>query len=84
MRTEDRSTYASAVWDEFRQVHQPGRLTMSSSEFQLVSRWMDRSIPLPVVLRGLEETGGKPRTLHACENAVERAYRYWHEAMGGL
>ena len=84
MRTEDRSTYAEAVWDEFRRLHQPDRLTMSSMEFQLVSRWMDKAIPLPVVLRGLDETAGKPRTLMACENAVERAYQYWYQAMGGL
>ena len=84
MRSEDRATYAEAVWDEFRRLHQPGRLTMSSMEFQLVSRWMDKNIPLSVVLRGLDETGGKPRTIMACENAVERAYGYWFQAMGGL
>lgn len=84
MRTEDRSTYAAAVWSEFRQRHQPQRLTMSSAEFQVVSRWMDKNIPLPVVLRGIEETAGKPRTLMACEAPVERAYEYWFQAMGGL
>jgi hypothetical protein len=41
-------------------------------------------MPLPVVLRGLDETGGKPRTIMACENAVERAFSYWFQAMGGL
>ena len=84
MRSEDRPTSAEAVWETFRQRYQPGRLTMTASEFYVVSRWMDKDIPLPVVLRGLEEAGGKPRTLHACEAPVERAYGYWFQAMGGL
>ena len=84
VRREDRPTYAEAVWEAFRQRHQPGRFTMSSSEFHLVAGWMDRDIPLPIVLRGLEEFTGKARTLNACAAPVERAYGYWFQAMGGL
>lgn len=84
LRREDRPTYAEAVWDTFREKFQPGRLTMSTAEFMTISRWMDQGIPLPVVLRAVEETGGQPRTLMACEREVERAYGYWFRAMGGL
>jgi hypothetical protein len=84
VRREDRPTYAEACWDTFRQKFQPTRLMMSSAEFHQISAWMDRSLPLPVVLRGIEETGGKPRTLLACYTAVERAATYWHDCMGGL
>jgi hypothetical protein len=84
IRREDRPTYAEAVWETFRQRYQPGRLTMTSAEFHLVSAWMDQSIPLPIVERGIAETGGKPRTLLACEEPVKRAHAYWLQAIGGL
>lgn len=84
LRSEDRPTYAAAVWETFQMRHQPSRLTMTSAEFDLVRRWMDRGIPLPVVERGISETGGKPRMLLACEEAVRRAEAYWFSAMGGL
>ena len=84
VRPEDRPTYAEAVWETFRTKYQSQRFTMSSSEFHLLSGWMDKNIPLPVVLRAIDEMGGKPRTLHACEVPVEKAYGYWFQAMGGL
>ncbi len=82
LRREDRPTYAEACWETFQGKYQPSRLTMSSAEFNVVSRWMDRNIPLMITLRGIEETGGKPRTLLACEGPVERAYEYYAQAMG--
>jgi hypothetical protein len=57
---------------------------MASSEFMVVSRWMDRSIPLPVVLRAIHEFDGTPRRLEACDAGVRRAEAYWFKAMGGL
>jgi len=84
LRKEDRPTYATAVWDTFRAKHQPGRLTMSSAEFQVVSRWMDRGLSLPVVLRAMDEFTGKARRLEAMEGPVERAFAYWRNCMGAL
>ena len=84
MRTEDEPFYADAVWDTFREMHRPDRLMASNSEGMLIRRWINASIPLPVVERGIRETSGKPRTLLACELAVTRAYSYWRDAMGAL
>ena len=84
MRQEDLPDYADAVWNIFREKHQPGRLTMSSAEFHQVATWFKRGIPLPIVERGINEAGGKPRTVLACYHPVERAYEYWFKAIGGL
>jgi len=83
MRREDRVPYAQAVWASFQSKAGTGR-DMSSAEFMVVSRWMDRSIPLPVVLRAIHEFEGTPRRLEACEAAVKRAEAYWFRALGGL
>ena len=81
MRWEDRVPYAQAVWASF-QAKAGSKREMSSAEFMEVSRWMDRSIPLPVVLRGIHEFEGTPRRLEACEQSVERAAAYHAKAMG--
>ena len=83
MRREDRVPYAQAVWASFQSRAGTGR-DMASSEFMVVSRWMDRSLPLPVVLRAIHEFEGTPRRLEACEAAVKRAEAYWFRALGGL
>jgi len=81
VRREDRVPYAQAVWASFQSKAGTGR-DMASSEFMVVSRWMDRSIPLPVVLRGIHEFDGTPRRLEACEAGVRRAEAYYAKAMG--
>jgi hypothetical protein len=83
LRREDRVPFAQAVWASFQ--HKAGTTRdMSSAEFMTVSRWMDRSIPLPVVLRAIHEFDGTPRRLEACEASVVRAEAYWFQAMGGI
>ena len=77
MRREDRSTYATAVWETFRERHQPTRFTMTSSEFNLVSRWMDANVPLAVVLEGLHGLEWHPKTLLGCERAVGDEIARW-------
>ena len=84
LRPEDRPTYAQACFETFRDKHQPSRLTMSAAEFGIILQWMDKAYPLAVVLRAIDEMGGKPRTLLACEQPVNRAAAYWHQAMGGI
>lgn len=81
LRNEDRPTYAEAVWDTFRAKHQPDRLMMSNTEFKLVERWMDRDVPLFVVLMALEEFTGRARRLEALEGPVEKVYAYYRQAM---
>ena len=50
----------------------------------MLTGWMDKSIPLPVILRAFSEFQGTPRVLTAMEGPVEKAYAYWFKAMGGL
>ncbi len=83
MRAEDRISFARAVWHEFRLKAQTKR-DMSSAEYVLIGRWMDRPIPLPVVLRGIGDFVGRPRRLEAVEQSVDRSAAYWHQAMGGV
>ena len=82
MRPEDRITYLQAIWSSFQDKARTTR-DMSSSEYHAAAKWADRSLPLPVVLRGIHEFEGTPRRLEACEASVERAAAYWFKAMGG-
>ncbi len=81
MRSEDRVTYARCVWDEFCKLSGQQR-DMTCQEFYVLSGWMDKSIPLPVILRAFGEFNGRPRKLGAMEGPVDRAYRYYRQAMG--
>jgi len=81
MKTEDRITYLQAIWATFQDKAKTKR-DMSSSEYYVASKWADRNIPLPVVLRAIHEFSGTPRRLEAVEACVSRAEAYWHSAMG--
>lgn len=83
MRSEDRVSMAQAIWSAF-QDKAGSKRDMSSAEFWTVSKWMDRSLPLPIVLRGIHEFEGVPRRLEACVASVERSAAYWFKCMGGL
>jgi hypothetical protein len=54
---------------------------MTCREWYTLSGWMDRDIPLPVILRAFSEFSGKPRVLGAMEDPVSKAYRYYRQAM---
>ena len=56
---------------------------MTSKEWYMLTGWMDKSIPLPVILRAFSEFQGTPRVLTAMEGPVEKAYAYWYAAIGG-
>lgn len=79
LTSDERVAIAQACWSEFEQ-RRGYEGEMSSAEFHLLSKWMSQGIPLPVLLRGIQETGGKPRMLHACANSVERVFGYWQSA----
>ena len=83
MKLEDRAIFARAVWDSFCAISGKER-DMTCAEWHVLSGWMDQSIPLPVILRAFSEFSGTPRVLSAMEGPVERAYRYWYQAMGGM
>ena len=81
LTADERIAFAQAVWASFTNTHHVRRFGMSPVEFYLVGKWMDAEIPLPIVFRGISETAGSPRTLLACEAAVQRAYQYYRSAM---
>jgi hypothetical protein len=81
MNFRDRVTYLQAVWSTFQDKAGTKR-DMSSAEYHEASKWLDRNIPLPIVLRGIHEFEGAPRRLEACVVSVERAYGYYAKAMG--
>ena len=82
LTSDERVLFAQAAWQTFEKRRgRPGE--MSSAEFDLICQWIKKGIPLPVVLRGIEETAWKPRTLHACGPAVTRAFEYYFTAIGG-
>jgi len=83
MRHEDRPGYADAVWDIFRERHNPNRLTASNKEGMLIKKWMDNDLPLSLVERAMKEMGGTVDTLMGCEIPVQRAFEQWWTAMGG-
>jgi len=81
VRSDDRVGYLQAIWATFQDKAKTKR-DMSSSEYHAASKWADRDIPLPVVLRGIHEFEGTPRRLEAVVVSVERAYAYYANAMG--
>ncbi len=81
MRKEDRPHVARAIWAGFVKLRGAGAPNPTAREWHLLKRWLDRDIPLPVVLRAFGEFRGKPRVLTAMEAPVERAYRYYRQAM---
>jgi len=80
---EQRISYSRAVWAAFQYKAKTHR-DMSSAEFYNVGRWMDRGVPLPLVLRAIHEFDGVPRRLEAVASKVDAAYEYWRQAIGGV
>ena len=73
--------YADAVWREFtRRSGKPERL-MSCLEWETMREWLDGGVPLRVVLRGIQDTGGRPNTLSYYRPSVRRAYEQWRQAV---
>lgn len=81
MTREERVEYARAVWKAFEDKRGGYERQMSPAEWHILATWMDANIPLRVVLRALEETGGNGRTLSYYFLPVEQAYRRWKEAV---
>ncbi len=81
MKFEDRAHVARAVWSEFCKLRGPGTPNPTAREWYVLSGWLDRDIPLSVILRAFGEFQGAPRLLTAMEAAVERANGYYRKAM---
>jgi len=65
-----RFEYSKEVWLEFIKRRGSVRPAMSSLEWNQICTWMDDQVPLRVVLTGIRECGGTPRTLMYCVPSV--------------
>jgi uncharacterized protein YdaU (DUF1376 family) len=79
-----REQYGRAVWDAWREKRGRGGPEMSSAEWDLIAKWMDQSVPLRVVLRGIADCRGqltpsKPLTYAA--PAVREAIQQWRKSI---
>ena len=83
LTADQRIAFVSTLWDTFTEEHHIHR-EIRSDEYELARRWAHRGVPLATVLQGIVETGGKPRTLMACERGVEENISRWAQAVGGL
>ena len=84
LTANQRIAYVRAIWETFKKTWKVTRFDMTSGEYELARSWAVRGLPLGVVLQGMSQTGGKPRTLHACENAVAEEVERWSTSLGGL
>ena len=83
LSADQRIAYVRSIWGTFKRTWKVPR-EMTNREYELARSWAVRGIPLRVILQGISQTGGKPRTLHACENAVAEEVERWSTALGGL
>ena len=85
MTSDQRQSYARQVWQAFKEYAKPSaRLTLdlaTPAEWWLITTWLDRDIPLRVILRAFEDTKGQGTTLRYYRSSVEQAYKHWLEAV---
>jgi len=77
---EQRIQYARTVWSCMEDRWGAERI-MSPAEWDLLRRWMDRDVPLRVVLRGLADTVGNGRGLLYYERCVEETIERWRRTL---
>ncbi len=63
-------------------------VTLNSFDFQLMTSWQTRGVPVQIALRGIESAfksakNGEISTLRYCEKAVDAAFRDWQTAQTG-
>lgn len=80
LTADERIAYLQAIWETFQRKAHTQR-DMTSAEYHLAAKWLDSGIPLFAVLRGITEFDGKPRRLEAVAGPVDRAVKYWRQAM---
>lgn len=83
LTTDQRIAYVQQVLAAFC-VQAKRKTPPNHIEYDLARRWALSGVPLATVLQGIAETTGKPRTLMACERAVNEQISRWHSAVGGL
>lgn len=82
LTAEQRIEWLQVVWKNFQR--KAGmRREMSSAEYSMACGWLDRGLPLAVVLRAIQDFSGTPRRLEALANGVNAAAAYHYAALGG-
>jgi uncharacterized protein YdaU (DUF1376 family) len=77
-----RQEYTHEVWAAFcRKGGYPETRQASSNDFFTMKLWLDGDVPLPVVLRAIEETKGSGYTLAYYRGPVEEALSRWRQNM---
>jgi len=79
MTVAERAHYIAAV---VHAIHgkTPEAARISSADFDIVAKWMDRDIPLRVVLQGIEDMD-KPASIRHARPAIEQEIERWHRAV---
>ncbi len=75
-----RGEYVKAVWDALVARRGPGA-EMSTAEWDQARQWFVAGVPLAVVLRGILDCTGKPKSLLYVAPAVRDAIEYHRKAM---
>lgn len=83
MTPEERIEWLRLLWSNFQKKAKTQR-SMTNAEYWMASKWLDRGLPLAVVLRAVQDFEGQPRRLEALERGVEEAARYHYQAVGSL
>lgn len=83
MTDREKAEYADVVWVTFLQrlPYHDRPLFMSPMNWETLKGWLDAEIPLRIVLRGMQDTGGKGKTLSYYEGPVRNAYEYARQAV---
>lgn len=84
LTSDQRVEFVRTLWDTFREQFKVRRDCMTQAEYHLAYGWAKRGVPLAVILQGIVETTGEPRTLMACERAVDENIGRWLKAVCGL
>lgn len=77
---EDKAKYAEAVWDEFLARSGQTRM-MGSGEWHVLAGWLEKEIPLRVVLRALADAAKPGRNLSYYGPIVAEATERWRRAL---
>ena len=77
-----RGEYVKAVWAALVERRGTPSPEMSTAEWDQACQWFNAGVPLAVVLRGIADCVGKPKSLMYVKPAVKDAVAYWDKAMG--
>jgi hypothetical protein len=81
MTGEQRVEYARTFWQEFRVITGCEDDCMRCADWHILAGYMDRSVPLRILLRGIQDTGKRVPRLRYYERPIEAAIDRWQKAL---